>query len=231
MFKLADGREHLFQWDSNRQVVVEDASCNEVHFCNRTGDCSLVTEVKEVDGQRVADIPNILLQDAWTLRVYAYCHDYTMVETTFKVVARSKPEDYVYTETEVLNYNTLAARIEQMEDEIGVAVEEYLKENPIEGAVTQEYVDNAIAEIELTPGPAGPQGPQGEQGIQGEQGPQGETGPQGEQGPAGADGKDGADGQDGYTPVKGTDYWTAADKEEIVNDVLAALPAAEEVSV
>lgn len=31
------------------------------------------------------------------------------------------------------------------------------------------------------------------------------------------------------TPVKGTDYWTAADKQSIVNDVLAALPAAEGV--
>ena len=32
------------------------------------------------------------------------------------------------------------------------------------------------------------------------------------------------DGADGYTPVKGTDYWTAADKAEMVSDVLAALP-------
>lgn len=31
-------------------------------------------------------------------------------------------------------------------------------------------------------------------------------------------------GADGKTPVKGTDYWTAADKAEIVNDTLAALP-------
>ena len=37
------------------------------------------------------------------------------------------------------------------------------------------------------------------------------------------------DGQDGYTPQKGTDYWTTADKAEIVQDVLDALPAAEEV--
>lgn len=53
-------------------------------------------------------------------------------------------------------------------------------------------------------------------------GPPGKNGAQGPQGPAGAD---------GYTPQRGTDYWTAADKQEIVNDVLAALPAAEEVSV
>lgn len=37
-------------------------------------------------------------------------------------------------------------------------------------------------------------------------------------------GDTGAPGADGKTPVKGTDYWTTADKEEIVADTLAALP-------
>lgn len=44
-------------------------------------------------------------------------------------------------------------------------------------------------------------------------------------------GEKGADGADGKTPVRGTDYWTSADQEQIVADVLAALPAAEGVSV
>ena len=55
-------------------------------------------------------------------------------------------------------------------------------------------------------------------------------------GATGAPGKDGAKGDPGtpgaagHTPVKGTDYWTAADKQEIVNDVLAALPDGTEVA-
>lgn len=40
----------------------------------------------------------------------------------------------------------------------------------------------------------------------------------------GSDGQPGQNGADGKTPVKGTDYWTDADKTAIVNDVLAALP-------
>ncbi|MED9913682.1 MAG: BppU family phage baseplate upper protein [Acutalibacteraceae bacterium] len=40
----------------------------------------------------------------------------------------------------------------------------------------------------------------------------------------GEKGDKGDTGADGKTPVKGTDYWTAADKAEIVNDTLAALP-------
>lgn len=49
----------------------------------------------------------------------------------------------------------------------------------------------------------------------------------------GADGKPGAagaPGAPGKTPVRGTDYWTAADKQEIVNSVIAALPDGTEVS-
>lgn len=43
-------------------------------------------------------------------------------------------------------------------------------------------------------------------------------------GDTGATGPQGEPGADGYTPVKGTDYWTATDKAEIVADTLAALP-------
>ena len=37
------------------------------------------------------------------------------------------------------------------------------------------------------------------------------------------------DGKDGKTPVKGTDYFTEADKQELVNAVIAALPNGDEV--
>jgi hypothetical protein len=43
-------------------------------------------------------------------------------------------------------------------------------------------------------------------------------------------GKDGADGADGYTPIKGIDYYTEEDKEEMVNRVISALPNGDEVS-
>lgn len=45
-----------------------------------------------------------------------------------------------------------------------------------------------------------------------------------EAGLKGEKGDPGAKGAPGKTPVKGTDYWTAADKQEIVADTLAALP-------
>ena len=74
---------------------------------------------------------------------------------------------------------------------------------------------NSIAAIK------GDKGDKGEQGIQGIQGEPGAPGPKGDKGDTGAD---------GHTPVKGTDYFTEADKQELVTAVIAALPSTEEVS-
>ena len=59
---------------------------------------------------------------------------------------------------------------------------------------------NQVLNLVLEKGDKGDTGPEGPRGMQGEQGQQGETGP------AGADGK---------TPVKGTDYFTPTDVNEI----------------
>lgn len=56
------------------------------------------------------------------------------------------------------------------------------------------------------------------------------TGMQGEKGDKGNKGDTGANGKDGYTPKRGIDYYTDADKSEIVTTVLAALPNGDEVS-
>ena len=59
------------------------------------------------------------------------------------------------------------------------------------------------------------------QGAKGDPGIQGEQGIQGIQGPAGKDGK---------TPVVGVDYFTASDKEEMVNSVYALITNGDTVS-
>lgn len=46
----------------------------------------------------------------------------------------------------------------------------------------------------------------------------------GDKGDKGDTGATGATGAAGKTPVRGTDYWTAADKTEIINSVIASLP-------
>lgn len=63
--------------------------------------------------------------------------------------------------------------------------------------------------------------------LKGDKGDKGDTGEKGQDGKNGANGTNGVDGK---TPVKGTDYYTEADKQEMVSLVLAALPSSEGVS-
>lgn len=51
----------------------------------------------------------------------------------------------------------------------------------------------------------------------------GQPGPQGEQGPQGEKGDPGEKGEAGYTPIRGADYWTEADKAEIKSYVEEAI--------
>lgn len=132
MFSLYDERTQLYQWDLNRKVIVSDTTICEVHFCNRTSDCSLVVEPYWLDGVFVADIPNILLQDSRPIRVYAYCDDeYTLTEQQFTVKSRTKPTDYVYTQTEVITIQGVERRIDKLEE----TLEDYY---------TKEETDTAI---------------------------------------------------------------------------------------
>lgn len=213
MFRLLDGRSQFYQWDIDRIIVVEDATIDQVHFCNRTDDCSLICEVYELDGKRVANVPNILLQTDWRINVYAYDSNYTKHCEVFDVIKRSKPADYVYTETEIKNYDELLVRLDEIEQNgisdaaVETAVTKYMEENDIQvdltGYATETYVNDAVAAIELTPGPQGPQGPKGEKGEKGDQGPQGKDGAQGPRGFKGETGPQGPQGVQGLQGDKG----------------------------
>ena len=82
----------------------------------------------------------------------------------------------------------------------------------------------AMADLKGAKGDKGDPGPKGDPGAKGDPGEKGDPGPKGDPG------EKGDPGAPGKTPVRGTDYWTAADKQEIVNSVIAALPDGTEVS-
>lgn len=71
-------------------------------------------------------------------------------------------------------------------------------------------------------GAAGPQGEPGPKGDKGDPGPQGPKGDPGETGAQGPQGLQGEPGTNGTTPVKGVDYWTAADQTSIINQLKSA---------
>ena len=157
LFKILDGRNEFYQWDSNRHIVVEDPGITHIHFCNRTDECSLVCAVYDYEGLRVADVPNVLLQTDWDIRVYAYCEDYTVISETFKVIRRTRPADYIYEETEILRYAALDERITALESG-GVDLDNYYTKAEtdelladvdvdLSGLATEAYVETAISNI------------------------------------------------------------------------------------
>lgn len=73
------------------------------------------------------------------------------------------------------------------------------------------HVKDVGFQINVEVAGAGPVGPQGPAGPQGEKGDPGETGPAGPQGLPGAD---------GHTPVKGIDYWTETDRQQVVQETM-----------
>jgi hypothetical protein len=93
MFKIETGRRSFHQWDVNQRLIIADPIITEVHFANTPTGEALVVEVYEEDGKRYANVPNILLQNAWTMRVYGCCGDFVRRRAGFQVVGREKPAD------------------------------------------------------------------------------------------------------------------------------------------
>lgn len=80
--------------------------------------------------------------------------------------------------------------------------------------------DGTMTFEDLTPEQkASLKGDKGDKGDPGPQGPKGDTGETGAQGPQGLQGEPGTNGT---TPVKGVDYWTAADQTSIINQLKTA---------
>ena len=220
--ELADGRGELFQWDAGRIIEFGDDTVSQAHFTSieKITDIPYTIEVKN----RKAAIPDELLQVPGTLIVYAWVSDtnggYTKAQVNFPVSTRPKPSDYVYTPTEHAGFDRLRAEIGDLAD------------------LTTEAKDTLVAainEVARTGGGAGSMDLRVADGYIKYSADGGSTWQNliavaDLKGADGAPGKDGTAGTPGKTPVRGTDYWTAADKQEIVNSVIAALPDGSEVS-
>lgn len=100
----------------------------------------------------------------------------------------------------------------------GVSIEQILK------VVADVPLMENEASLYIVKGPAGPQGPQGEKGADGtmtfeDLTPEQKASLKGDKGDKG---DTGAAGPQGTTPVKGVDYWTAADQTSIINQLKSA---------
>lgn len=157
MLDIFNGRKAFFQWDSGQKLTVSHAGICEVHFHHPGHDSALVVKIYELEGQRVADVPNILLQEAGGITAYIYIcigDECTVFSKKFEVIPRQKPADYVYTETETKTYKALEDRIKALEQggasdaDIMAAIEKYMQENPVQIEETDPSVPSWAKEPE-----------------------------------------------------------------------------------
>lgn len=218
----------LFQWDLDKSIP---APYPEVHFASLGDEQALV--VMSQGGN--ASVPNILLQEPKDINVWFMENGSVADYGRIRVITRAKPSEYAYTETEIVRVEKLVSDMKVLKSDMATLKEDM--SNLQVGAIPPATV-NSLGGIKvgqnltITPdgtlnapyaakgdkgdtGPQGPIGPKGEQGIQGPAGAKGEQGPAGQQGPVGATGPAGPAGANGKTPVRGVDYWTEADKQEM----------------
>lgn len=138
----------LYQWELGRKISIstsEHTIINKVEFSHDGDTESLVVKPRVENDQMVVDIPNIMLLSGRYIHVYISYSDENLLETVaydiLPVIKRPKPSDYVYTETEVLTWESLDERIKNLEkgtggadiskEDIRDAVNEYLDNNPV----------------------------------------------------------------------------------------------------
>lgn len=148
MLRRENGLDYFFQWDYNQRLIVDDNGITEVHFCNKITTCSYVCETYTEDTLLLVNVPNILLQEDWEIEAYAYIGNCIKSSERFDIVSRAKPDNYIYEETEILNYDTLVSRMDTIEDSIPGAVADYMEANPIKFPV--DSVNGKTGAVELT---------------------------------------------------------------------------------
>lgn len=151
---------HLTQWDIDQTLVVEDSYILEhqgklpnFHFCNKNSKDALVVETKlDEKGRITADVPNILLQQGTPIIAYVYIYGLDGLDGYAKslytirlpVRPRPKPDDYMYTETEILTWQRLEERMKKLIQEVADDLESHKadKDNPHEVTKAQVGLGN-----------------------------------------------------------------------------------------
>ena len=201
-------QDKIYQWSVDVPVYVD--SDETVQFAQVGSSETMNVETEPQGEVYTCNIPNVLLQEAKDIFIY-----HGNESERVSIIYRAKPDDYVYTETEVKDYDALAAQLSSLQEQVdSIPTDEY--QRPVASADSLGGIkvgENLTISSDGTLG--APYAEKGEKGDKGDKGDKGEPGEPGQDGAPGKDGVDGQDGADGYTPQRGVDYWTTADIETI----------------
>lgn len=127
MFTLKKDIPQLYQWDSNVKLIVEDDRINQVQFSqkfSRTAAC-----VKVENGE--CFIPNEFLQSYYDIFAYACIVDNNgqvcEFSEMFTVFARPKPDNYIYTPTEIITFKRIEDELNKKFESLAKEIEDDMK--------------------------------------------------------------------------------------------------------
>lgn len=149
MFTLKKDIPQLYQWDSNVKLIVEDDRINQVQFSQRFSRTAVCVKVENGE----CFIPNELLQSYCDIFAYACIvdNDGQVCEFSemFTVFARPKPDNYIYTPTEIITFkrieDELNKKIEALAKEIEDDTKTAVRTSPQE--LTEEEKSQALSNI------------------------------------------------------------------------------------
>lgn len=119
IFKIYDGRTNFWQWDTKQKLIVLDDRITEVRFSNRNMEHSKRRPVyTDKDGQRICNVPDLLLQLPKNLIAYACIKNEdgtcsTVKAVKFAVFRQPIPSDYICEQDAVIE--NILLRLELLE--------------------------------------------------------------------------------------------------------------------
>lgn len=132
--KLENGQLYCWQWETNQRLVIdtlegyeaENLICKMGILKDKIG--IVEVQVYEENGKIFSNIPDVLLQyeglvEAW-VQTNSEFSSATLAYWRFRVKKRERPEDYIYTEIDVLTWQELDKRITVLEENFSTLPED-----------------------------------------------------------------------------------------------------------
>lgn len=132
--KLENGQLYCWQWETDQRLVIdtlegyeiENLSCKMGILKDKIG--IIEVEIYKEKEMIFSNIPDILLQHEGLIEVWIQTNlefsSITLAYWRFRVKKRERPEDYIYTETDVLTWQELDKRITVLEENFSTLPED-----------------------------------------------------------------------------------------------------------
>lgn len=154
----------VYQWDQNHTLHIVGLDLDyapTVHFCNKKSTEAIVVQSEKVEDGFTAPIPNILLQEPYSIIAYVHIYNDNNAKTieiiNIPLVKRVKPDEYQFIDNvEIMSFERLEKDITDFIAEITTVYDEFTEntnntvaEYKTEMDTTLQLCKDAIASLQL----------------------------------------------------------------------------------